>query len=38
MIEGLGGKLRGQYVPAPMYDEAMKYRDEYRRQAGTKRK
>ena len=38
MIEGLSGKLRGQYVSAPIYDAALNYRDEYRRQAKAKGK
>jgi TRAP-type transport system periplasmic protein len=29
--ESAYGKIRGEFVPADAYDEAMKYRDEYRR-------
>ena len=38
MIEGLSGKLRGQYVSVRMYDEAMKARDAFRQQAKAKGK
>ena len=38
MIEGLGGKFRGQYVSAQAYDQALRFRDEYRRQAKATRK
>ena len=38
MIAGLSGKLRGQYVSAQMFDQAMNYRDEYRRHSKVKGK
>ena len=28
-------KIRGRIVPADAFDEALKYRDEYRKRAGT---
>jgi TRAP-type C4-dicarboxylate transport system substrate-binding protein len=36
MIEGSYGKIRGDFVPADAFDEAMKYRDEYRKAATKK--
>ena len=38
LVDSLHNKIRGEFVPAPAYDEAMKFRDDYRRQAGTARK
>jgi TRAP-type C4-dicarboxylate transport system substrate-binding protein len=32
MIDTLTGKIRGQYAPAGAYDQAVKFRDDYRRQ------
>jgi TRAP-type C4-dicarboxylate transport system substrate-binding protein len=34
--EGTYGKLRGDFVPADAFDEAMKYRDEFRKIAPKK--
>jgi TRAP-type C4-dicarboxylate transport system substrate-binding protein len=36
MIEASYGKIRGDFVPADAFDEAMKYRDEYRKTAAKK--
>ncbi|MGE5360829.1 MAG: TRAP transporter substrate-binding protein DctP [Bacteroidales bacterium] len=35
-VESAYGKVRGGFVPADAYDEAMKYRDEYRKTATKK--
>ncbi len=36
-LEAAGSRIRGDFVPAPAYDEAIRWRDAYRRQAGGKR-
>jgi hypothetical protein len=35
LTESLYPKIRGKVVPAEAFDEAMRYRDEYRKQRGA---
>ena len=36
--ESAYGRVRGEFVPADAFDEAMKYRDEYRKQRAAPKK